>query len=140
MNPYSVSRPGHSVLNHSEPLVDLWVDRSRDWTEWWFQLGNNKAFIVFTELNTYFRVLGWGLACRRGVRGKPTFSERFGFKHVWRVGGWVFEVLKPDKWVKTCQMERCCMAEYKGGLCKFHHVAIMEQMLGRSYRGGKRLS
>lgn len=43
----------------------------------------------------YFRIFGWGLYL--SWRRKPLFSERFGFRYVWRIGHLAIELLRPHR-------------------------------------------
>jgi hypothetical protein len=49
------------------------------------------TFWVSHEAGFYFRLLGYGLSVERDRR--PSFSERYGYKRVWRIGRWAIEVL-----------------------------------------------
>lgn len=50
------------------------------------------TFWVTHEKGFYFRVFGYGLSVQRDR--EVYFSERYGYKKVWRLGRWAIEFLR----------------------------------------------
>lgn len=49
--------------------------------------------LVLGRRDGFFRIFGYGL--RYGVDHRPLFSERYGYRRVYRIGRLAFQVLKP---------------------------------------------
>ena len=54
-----------------------------------------KTFFVTHETGVYFRVYGYGLAVEKDLY--RSFSERNGYRRIYRLGRWSLEVLKPER-------------------------------------------